>query len=177
MLAGQSESASGDEATRDRSIGRDAALRNEQGFASTPMPRTKWYQAGLSFTCTQCGNCCSGEPGYVWLTKSEIRRISEYLGRSDAWLDRSHLRRVGFRYSLTERPDGDCIFLDRREDGSTGCSIYPVRPLQCRTWPFWNQNLWNEGSWNDAHTKCPGMNRGKQYTFEEIEAIRTKKDW
>jgi Fe-S-cluster containining protein len=33
----------------------------------------------LNFTCTQCGNCCSGEPGYVWVTKEEIRRIAEFL--------------------------------------------------------------------------------------------------
>ena len=138
------------------------------------MARTKWYQAGLSFSCTQCGNCCSGAPGFVWVTKKEIARIAEFLGRSNGWLSKEHLRRVGFRYSLTELPDGDCIFLTRSK-GKSGCAIYPVRPLQCQTWPFWNQNLRKPDDWNEAHLKCPGINRGKPYPFEEIEIIRKRK--
>lgn len=134
----------------------------------------KWYKGGLSFECTQCGNCCSGEPGYVWATKEEIARISKFLGRDDDWLDPKHLRRVGRRYSLTERPDGDCIFLDRKE-GKALCGIYPVRPLQCRTWPFWNENLKSSGAWNSAHERCPGINHGPQRSFVQIETIRTQK--
>lgn len=137
----------------------------------------KWYRDGLRFTCTQCGNCCSGEPGYVWATREEIRRISEFLGRTDGWLDRSQLRRVGLYYSLTEKPGGDCVFL-KREDGKALCSIYPVRPLQCRTWPFWNENLGSAGQWAQVHRdKCPGMNTGRAYTYVQIEGIRTQTSW
>ena len=89
-------------------------------------------------------------------------------------LGRGHLRRVGLRYSLTEKPGGDCIFLDR-SDGKTKCSIYPVRPMQCRTWPFWDQNLHSIDAWNDAHRKCPGMNRGQRYDLVQIEGLRTMK--
>ena len=118
------------------------------------MARRKWYQAGLRFTCTQCGNCCSGEPGYVWLTKREIALIAEYLKRPNGELGKHELRRVGLRYSLTEHPDGDCIYLTRK-GGRIGCMIYPVRPLQCRTWPFWNQNLRSPDTWNHAHESAP----------------------
>lgn len=139
--------------------------------------REKWYREGLSFSCTQCGNCCSGDPGYVWATKEEVRRISEFLGRTDGWLDKKHLRRVGLRYSLTELADGDCIFL-KRENGKAMCSIYPVRPLQCRTWPFWNDLLSSKRSWDEtASSKCPGMNNGRSYTYVQIEGIRTQADW
>lgn len=140
------------------------------------MPKEKWYQGGLSFTCTQCGNCCSGDPGYVWATKEEIGKISKFLGRTDGWLDPEHLRRVGPKYSLTEKPGGDCIFL-KRENGKALCSIYNVRPLQCRTWPFWDELLTSPKSWAKAHEKCPGMDSGKQYTFVQIETIRTKRTW
>lgn len=140
------------------------------------MAREKWYQAGLCFECTQCGNCCSGAPGYVWATKEEIRRISAFLGRTDGWLDGKHLRRVGFRYSLTERSNGDCVFL-RRSGDETMCTIYPVRPLQCRTWPFWRKNLQSSDAWNSAHKTCPGINRGRHYGFVEIERLRTMKTW
>ncbi len=140
------------------------------------MAKEKWYSAGLNFECTQCGNCCSGEPGYVWTTKLEIRRISVFLGRSDGWLDKKHLRRVGLRYSLTEKPDGDCIFLKHGRDGGK-CAIYDVRPLQCRTWPFWNQNLRSPETWNDCCEKCPAINCGTHHDFEQIEKLRTLRSW
>ena len=137
----------------------------------------KWYREGLKFTCTQCGNCCSGEPGYVWATREEIGKIAAFLGRTDGWLDPEHLRRVGLHYSLTEHPNGECIFL-KRENGKSMCSIYPVRPLQCRTWPFWSENLKSEKTWNAlAESKCPGMNKGQSYDYVQIETRRTQRTW
>lgn len=138
------------------------------------MKAVKWYRDGLHFTCRQCGRCCSGAPGYVWTTKEEIARISAFLGRTDGWLDREYLRRVRLRHSLTEKENGDCIFLEHCGKEAR-CAIYPVRPLQCRTWPFWPENLWSLDAWNEAHTKCPGINTGRHYDLDEIEAIRTKR--
>jgi uncharacterized protein len=140
------------------------------------MAKEKWYSDGLRFECTQCGNCCSGAPGYVWTTKEEIKRIAAFLGRTDGWLDKTLLRRVGLRYSLTERRDGDCIFLDRK-DGKAMCSIYPVRPLQCRTWPFWTVNLQSQAAWERAGRRCPGMDTGTHYGFVKIEEVRLQKSW
>ena len=136
--------------------------------------KEKWYLDGLRFACTQCGNCCSGAPGYVWVTKEEIRRIAEFLGRTDGWLDKTYLRRVGLRYSLTERKGGDCIFLQRTGE-KTRCRIHPVRPSQCQLWPFWNQNLRSTEAWNQAAKMCPGMNHGEHYDFVQIEALRNRR--
>ena len=136
----------------------------------------KWYSAGLSFECTQCGNCCSGDPGYVWATKEELAKIAKFLGHADGKLDRKFVRRVAFRHSLTEKPGGDCVFL-KREDGKSMCGIYPVRPLQCRTWPFWTENLRSTTSWNQVHELCPGINHGPKYDYVQIETRRTQKSW
>ena len=106
----------------------------------------------------------------------EIRRICEFTGMSTDTLHKKHLRRVFTRYSLTERRNGDCTFL-KHEDGKRMCSIYPVRPLQCRTYPFWTSNLSSRREWNDVASGCPGMNSGKHYNYDEIETIRKKKDW
>lgn len=133
----------------------------------------KWYKDGLKFTCTQCGNCCSGEPGYVWVTQDEMRAIATYLDREDGKLLPHEVRRVGLRHSLTERPNGDCIFL-QRSNGKAGCSIYPVRPVQCRTWPFWPQLLRSRRTWEDAALGCPGMNQGTHHGFVEIEQVRVR---
>ncbi len=136
-----------------------------------------WYQDGLRFACTQCGNCCSGPPGYVYLTAEEIERIAAFLGCEEPGLGSKHLRRVGRRYSLTEdRKSGDCCFL-KHVDGKRICGIYPVRPLQCRTWPFWDDNLDSPKAWTKAAETCPGMNNGSRYDFVQIEIRRTAQSW
>jgi hypothetical protein len=138
--------------------------------------KEKWYKDGLSFTCTQCGNCCGGDPGYVWATEEELARIAQFIGHENPRLDKRYLKRVGVRYSLVEKENGDCIFL-KRENGKAACSIYPVRPLQCRTWPFWNELLRSQGSWNQASERCPGMNHGQHYGFVRIEELRVQRTW
>jgi Fe-S-cluster containining protein len=134
----------------------------------------KWYADGLRFACTQCGNCCSGAPGYVWVDRQKIEEIAAFLGRDNGWLGKKHLRRVGLRYSLTEKPGGDCVFLVR-EDGKSRCEIHPVRPVQCQTWPFWAENLRTRAKWDEAAKDCPGMNKGKLYPLEVIEQCRRGK--
>ena len=133
-----------------------------------------WYADGLRFECTQCGNCCSGAPGYVWVTRQNIDQIAAFLGKDAGWLGKRHLRRVGLRFSLTEKPGGDCIFLIR-ENGKTRCEIHPVRPVQCQTWPFWSENLRSRSNWEAAAKNCPGMGSGELYPPEVIDMCRRGK--
>jgi Fe-S-cluster containining protein len=125
-----------------------------------------WYRDGLAFECTRCGNCCTGAPGYVWVTEAEITRLAARLGLPREEFGRRYLRRVGPRLSLIERPNGDCIFWDRQD----GCTVYEDRPEQCRTWPFWPQNLESERAWKNAGRHCPGIDRGAFFSLEQIEA-------
>jgi Fe-S-cluster containining protein len=69
------------------------------------------------------------------------------------------------------------VFLEPARNGRRGCRIYPVRPLQCRTWPFWTINLKSPAYLALAAETCPGINSGRQYSFDEIEQLRLKKDW
>lgn len=143
-----------------------------------PRPNGQWYREGLRFECTQCGDCCTGAPGYVHVSQEEIDEIAAFIGRPGKGLGREHLRKVGNGYSLTEdKTSGDCCFLKTGRSGKRTCSIYPVRPLQCRTWPFWTNNLDDRASWNAAACDCPGMNKGPQYDFVEIEIRRTARSW
>lgn len=134
--------------------------------------RQKWYSEGLSFECTQCGSCCSGEPGYVWVNDQEIASIAELLKMSDEDFRDKFVRRVGARYSLIEYPNGDCIFLDT---DTRGCSVYEARPIQCRTWPFWTSNLASQQSWKETCEACPGAGKGQLYDLANIEEQRKKK--
>ncbi len=139
---------------------------------------TKWYAAGLHFECQGCGECCSGPgEGYIWVTRPEIELIAGHLNITPDELRRQYLRRVGLRITIIEHEvTKDCIFL-RKVGGCKQCVIYPVRPSQCRTWPFWSENLSGSNAWNTAGLRCLGINRGRHYSAEEIERIKRNKRW
>ncbi len=141
-----------------------------------PNEPSEWYSAGLAFECTLCGNCCSGPPGVVWFTAEEGRAMADKLGLSEADFHRRFARKIGGRWSLTERqtPHGlDCVFLDRETlPGKALCRVYEARPGQCRTWPFWPENLTSKRAWEKAAKGCPGMNQGNLIPVEEIRIRR-----
>ncbi|MFQ5807662.1 MAG: YkgJ family cysteine cluster protein, partial [Phycisphaerae bacterium] len=70
------------------------------GCLSQSTPERPWYADGLVFTCVRCGNCCSGAPGYVWVSPNGIRAIATRLGMSPQRFEQQHTRRVGRRQSL-----------------------------------------------------------------------------
>jgi uncharacterized protein len=128
-------------------------------------PDAPWYADGLRFECTQCGNCCTGTPGHVWVNDAEIEAIAEYLDKPLGEIRLFHTKIVGQRVSLTEFANGDCTFFDPK---NRGCTIYPVRPKQCQTWPFWDSNLRSKKAWEDVKKDCPGAGQGDFVPLEEI---------
>ena len=138
-----------------------------------------WYSCGLHFECVGCGNCCAGpEQGDIWITAAEIERLTRHLGMPEAEVRKRFIKHIGFRTSIIEdKRTNDCIFLQTGPDGKRGCTIYPVRPNQCWTWPFWSYNLNTTDNWNETAQKCPGINRGPLVTLEQIEQRRTQKKW
>ena len=126
----------------------------------------------------ECGACCAGpDEGYIWVTKPEMELIAKYLDEPVEQLWSKYLKRMGKRATIIEEPlSRDCIFLTDAT-GQKSCAIYPVRPNQCRTWPFWPDNLTTPNDWNRAAMKCPGINRGRLYSFEEIEKLKKQKTW
>lgn len=128
-----------------------------------------FYEEGLCFECQKdCSKCCGGSPGYVWLTKENITNISAHLKITESEFIANYTKKVGDDLSLVdlEEDNWNCIMLKNGK-----CSIYEVRPLQCRTYPFWYQNLDSKKTWVEEKEACPGIGKGKRYTFEEIESI------
>ncbi len=123
-----------------------------------------WYRDGLRFECTRCGHCCTGAPGHVWVNHDEINAIAGFVGESAEEIREFRTRQVGRRVTLREKSNGDCVFYDR----AAGCTIYPVRPRQCRTWPFWESNVVTPEAWNKTCEICPGSGKGKLISAEEI---------
>lgn len=125
-----------------------------------------WYKEGLHFKCTGCGKCCTGSPGYVWINEDEIANISEYLNITREEFLKKYVRRCHGRLALVEmKKNYDCVFLkDNR------CQIYPVRPTQCKTFPYWPQNLHSQEAWEETAKECEGISScNPKVSIETIE--------
>lgn len=133
-------------------------------------------EAGLRFSCTMCGNCCSGPEGYVLVSDEEATAIARRLGLPVEEFLREYTHVTAEGRSLKEKRTAhglDCIFLDRQTvPGKAICGIYEDRPTQCSTWPFWPSVVKSRGSWDRASRNCPGMNKGRLYPPEQIRILR-----
>ena len=144
-----------------------------------PTGTTKNGESGLRFECSQCGNCCTGAPGYVHYTDTEADAMAADLGIDRADFDSQFTHRSPDGPSLTEQKTEfgyDCVFLDREtRPGKALCRVYRSRPAQCRTWPFWRDNLKSRNHWRSASRTCPGMNTGTLHSPETI-ALTVERD-
>lgn len=120
----------------------------------------KITQKGFDFSfnpdkCAECGGkCCIGESGYIFLSVGEMRGVAEFLGLEFDDFTGRFIRQVGAQYSLNEKPYNGgyaCVFFD---EASKRCGIYPVRPKQCRTFPFWEVFRGNK---EGAKRECEGV--------------------
>jgi Fe-S-cluster containining protein len=123
-----------------------------------------WFQEGLRFRCTRCGNCCTGAPGFVWVNDEEIAAIATIRGETVEEVTGLYTRWAHRGRTLRDSAAGDCIFWDR----DLGCVIYPVRPRQCRTWPFWKRNIESPEAWRHTCEICPGSGKGDLISVEDI---------
>jgi hypothetical protein len=84
---------------------------------------------------------------------AELAGLASLLEMTEAELRGAYVRTAaeGGRV-LRQRANGDCVFW-----GTEGCSVYPARPRQCRTYPFWRANLHSPESWRAEVRECPGI--------------------
>ncbi|MCL2326633.1 MAG: YkgJ family cysteine cluster protein [Proteobacteria bacterium] len=129
----------------------------------------QYWQNGLHFECQRCGKCCCGETGIVYFSPEEFDALAQHLekhkGISRETLQHDFMTPCDDSYSTRE---GHCIFFEN------GCTVYEVRPSQCRTFPFWRSILLDKNAWQNVAKTCCGMNNGKFWSAEEIRAIAAK---
>jgi len=127
----------------------------------------KIYSKGMRFQCQRSSNCCvsRGSYGFVYLSKKDILRLSKYTDLSIKDFIKLYCEKTyGFVHFKERRKNSECQFLEKKR-----CSIYKARPTQCRTWPFWSENMktkiWNE----EIQSFCPGIGKGKIIQQSQIE--------
>lgn len=115
---------------------------------------TDWIEEGLPFACTGCGKCCTGGPGVVWVNDAEIESLATRLKITKTDFLAQYTRLVNGKRSLNEHPlNYDCVFLEGNR-----CQVYEDRPTQCRTFPWWTQNVQSKEAWEEAAKYCEGIN-------------------
>jgi len=134
------------------------------------MTDTPFFAAGLKFSCKRCSACCRYEAGFVYLSDKDMEKLTSELEIDNANFIKSFCRWVtdwqGKEVlSLREKKNKDCIFWD------ACCKVYKARPLQCRTFPFWESIVSSAQSWEIAASGCPGMNTGELHTAEAINGF------
>lgn len=101
------------------------------------------YKEGFEFSfdekaCEKCGGkCCVGSSGNIFANEEEIKALSLHFALQVQDFKNKFMKKVGLRYSFKEykfKEGFACIFFDEKKQN---CSIYELRPKQCRTFPFW----------------------------------------
>ena len=126
-----------------------------------------FYVDGLQFSCIRCSSCCRQESGFVFLSENDLLRLqnalslvrSQFIGIYCRWVASGSIKLL----SLKEKSNYDCIFW------KDACSVYEARPLQCRSFPFWESVVSSVCTWEAMAISCPGMGKGRLYSACEID--------
>ena len=127
------------------------------------------YPKNVRFRCEFCTLCCRDTESrirHILLLKSEANHISR---ETSIEINKFAEEILGFEpyvYQMKKTEDGRCIFLK-----GDSCSIYSIRPLICRFYPFQLKSL-RKGMYIFTYTnECPGIGRGaelKRSFFEKL---------
>lgn len=126
-----------------------------------------FYKDGLNFECQRCSFCCGHSPGFVYLSKRDLDELLKFFNIKTAEFVEKYCRWADYYYgeqvlALLEKKNYDCILWEN------GCSAYQARPVQCSTYPFWSWMIKSKEMWDECAAECPGMNKGKIWSYEEI---------
>ena len=131
-----------------------------------------WWMDGVPFACqADCGRCCDEPGGIVYLRPEDAQKLANHhnLGVKD-WLERDCRQTLDGRYILNSDQYTDvCIYLDENKK----CTVYQSRPAQCKSYPFWAENVRSDRSWKRTVKECPGLG-AEDMIIIDGNTIRTK---
>lgn len=127
------------------------------------------YPANVCFECNGCALCCGDTDHklrHILLLESEAEEISAATGQPIEDFCKDSNGTQPYIYEM-KKFEGDCVFLKDHK-----CTIYELRPLICRFYPF---TLKFDAD-QDTHvftatSECPMIGQGKLMTHKDFEAL------
>lgn len=125
-----------------------------------------WWDKGVQFECQGSAKCCisRGQYGHVYLTRSDRKALAELFGMSTRAFSKEYCIKKELDIWQLKGFEEACVFLKNNK-----CTVYKARPTQCRTWPFWPENMSPKAWSKEVKSFCPGVGKGKTWTAEEIK--------
>jgi Fe-S-cluster containining protein len=135
------------------------------------------YPNELFFECSKCGICCGDTKQkirHILLLESEANAISTEMRLSKQSFTKPIANKAPYCYEMKKDKEGKCLFLKKNQ-----CSIYGLRPLICRFYPFEFKFDKEKNKYGFSFTfECPEIGKGKRLTkkvFEELFLLAQKK--
>lgn len=123
------------------------------------------YPKGVRFTCQRCSRCCGDTPTKVrriLLLPIEANRVSVKTGMEVHVFTKTVSRDGVYKFEVKKRcKDGKCVLLDGNR-----CTIYAIRPLVCRFYPFQLENSRIGLPRFPYAEDCPGVGKGVILTIK-----------
>ena len=120
----------------------------------------------IKFKCQGSSNCCvsRGNYGYVYLSSKDTKVLSNFFFLSQYnFIKKFCSYTNGFLHLIEKKGKKNCQFLKNKR-----CTVYSARPTQCRTWPFWSENMKSK-KWNSEIVNfCPGIGKGQIISQDKI---------
>lgn len=135
------------------------------------------YPAALRFRCTKCGICCGDTKEKIrriLLLSTEAEQIATAISQQISEFAVKTEGKAPYSYEVKKTAEnGKCVFLENNR-----CTIYPLRPLICRFYPFELKSATHKKHQFLYTNECPSIGKGKTLSknyFEELfQLARTK---
>jgi Fe-S-cluster containining protein len=135
------------------------------------------YAFSVRFRCTKCGICCGNtreKIRHILLLSIEAEQIAAATSQPISEFAVKVEGKAPYSHEMRKTPqDGKCVFLEKNH-----CTIYSLRPLICRFYPFELKVAANQKHEFLYTNECPGIGKGrilgKNYFGELFQLARAK---
>ena len=128
------------------------------------------FPKDVNFVCSKCALCCGDTEDtvrHVLLLETEAETIAKETSQDIKAFTEEVYGFEPYRYEMKKTEAvGKCFFLENNR-----CTIYEIRPIICRFYPFELKNLGNENYLFLFTTKCSGIGKGPRLEREFFEQL------
>lgn len=128
------------------------------------------YPTEVHFNCNRCALCCGDttqKTRHILLLEAEAKIIASQTSKDLTDFSFQIVDKFPFTYEMKKTSESKCVFLKENQ-----CTIYQIRPLICRFYPF--ELKFDEGKQLhvfDFTFECPGIGQGKDFRIDDFERL------